>query len=342
MSGWRSAMISRSVGGMDRYHRGGRFSKTARGLLSAFILSLPWAGKGASVDYGGPVSDLICIEGKPFAVSPAGISQGTGEGASLVWRSGTRLFSLAELPIGSDPTLVVGGGEPGVSGEIGVFRHSSSEIRFLTVSSDLIYDLDCDPRGRRVAYGCADGTVLLGGFTEEGLLEPSSRYKHTAPVRAVEFSADGRYLASAGLDGLVLVLDLDTEASPLVLHDHSDKVECLMFTPDSSFLISGARDGRVRVHSVNGRLIRSYAKLGDIRSGGAWPRVQGVLSLTFVGTPPSIIAGTSGGGLFRLSVESVETAPLDRLNQPITALAFDSALFVGSGEVRSFDITKIK
>ena len=310
----------------------------------ALVLCSSIEGLSDSIDYGGPVSDIIWVENDSYAVSPVGIIRGSDDEATLLWRSGIRLFALAALPTDPDLALVVCGGEPGVLGAIGVYSSSGSEIGFQNISNDLIYDLSYDPISQRIAYACADGQVLLGGFDadSETLLEPTSRYAHTAPVRAVEFSDDGRYLASAGLDGLVLLLDLESDTPPLALHDHSDKVESLVFSPDSTFLLSGARDGRVRVHSVAGRLIRSYDKLGGGSGRGGWGGNSQVLSLAYALNPARVIAGTSGGGLFVLSVESGVSVPIDQLDEPINALAVGARLFAGLSTVKSLDLARFK
>ncbi len=71
----------------------------------------------------------------------------------------------------------------------------------------------------------------------------------------------------------MVLSSLTGETEPILLQDHTDKVECLTFSPDDDFLASGAQDGKIRIHAVsqqeqlmvkaNGvRLIRTYTNLG--------------------------------------------------------------------------------
>lgn len=69
---------------------------------------------------------------------------------------------------------------------------------------------------------------------------------HTAPVTALNFSPDGRSLASGGWDGKIIVWDLETakprETFVFKSATSQEYLWPLLFTPDGSALIAGDLD----------------------------------------------------------------------------------------------------
>jgi WD40 repeat protein/serine/threonine protein kinase len=70
---------------------------------------------------------------------------------------------------------------------------------------------------------------------------------HTAPVRAVAYSPDGRRLATAGNDRMVRIWDADTGKLLRTLRGHSDPVTHVVFSPDGQHLASAGDDRTARV-----------------------------------------------------------------------------------------------
>ena len=65
---------------------------------------------------------------------------------------------------------------------------------------------------------------------------------HTAPVRCVAYSPDGRYLASGGDDRTVIVWDLLTGKAQFTLQRHTDAVRAVAFTSQEGRLATGGWD----------------------------------------------------------------------------------------------------
>lgn len=62
---------------------------------------------------------------------------------------------------------------------------------------------------------------------------------HKAPIFALCFSTEGRFLASAGADTRVLVWDLAHGHLVAALSGHTSTIHCLSFSRDGNILVSG-------------------------------------------------------------------------------------------------------
>jgi transcription initiation factor TFIID subunit 5 len=62
---------------------------------------------------------------------------------------------------------------------------------------------------------------------------------HKAPIYSLAFSAEGRFLASAGADSRVLIWDLAHGHLVAALPSHTASVYCLSFSRDGNILVSG-------------------------------------------------------------------------------------------------------
>lgn len=321
---------------LSRWGRVG-FASLAMGLL----LGVMFGGLVAAVasPHRGLVTDIVRVDDQVYSVSPVGLVAGWADDAVVLVNPPTRFVEVAAIRIGESPVLVLVGGEPGVSGVVGLYDLASESYREQVVADDLIYSV-ADVGADGLVVGGADGRVLVSR-TGAGLdLRFSVRYAHTAPVRSVASSPDGLRIASGGLDGLVMVSEWGSQDEPLVLQDHSDKVESVIFSPDSRMVYSGARDGRVRVHSVAGRLLRTYANLGG--ETVPWGRQSQVLTLAISRHRGLILAGTSSGVLLRLSPTGTAHAELGRFGGAINALAVDDRLWLGVRSVRSINLAEIE
>jgi WD40 repeat protein/tetratricopeptide (TPR) repeat protein len=69
---------------------------------------------------------------------------------------------------------------------------------------------------------------------------------HTGAVLSLAIDANGRYLASAGVDGTVRVWELDSGELVQTFRDHQDIVLAVAFSPDGTELASAAHDRQIR------------------------------------------------------------------------------------------------
>lgn len=287
----------------------------------------------------GPVTDILLVDDRVISVSQAGIVEGLGTKARVVAKPSFRVTSVWNDP--QDGRLLMAGGSPGVKGYFGwISLDTTARPRpqgTQEIGRDLLYDLAAGPgnRVRVLALAAADGGVwVIPGGPLPSVWH--GRHRHTAAARAVGFSPDGKWLASAGLDGVVMISAVGSDPSepPLQLLDHTAGVESLAWSPDSTRLASGSIDSKVRVHEVTGKLVRTYHGLGmeDEPVAGRVP--SRVLALAWKQT--TLVAGTSKGSLHRLSAADDTMTKLDRSGtDPIYSLAFSrrGSLFVG-GQAR--------
>jgi WD40 repeat protein len=103
------------------------------------------------------------------------------------------------------------------------------------------------PDGRRLATGGEENTVKI--WDVQTGQERQTLRGHSGDVYTLAFSPDdaGRWVASAGEDSAVKVWDSHTGTLVRSFRGHTGLVSSLAFSPDGRRLVSGSRDGTVKV-----------------------------------------------------------------------------------------------
>ncbi len=103
---------------------------------------------------------------------------------------------------------------------------------------------------------------------------------HRGAVRALGFSADGRWAVSGGEDGTVRVWDLTTGRERQSFKGHTDEVSAVAFLPGGRRVVSGGRDRTVRLWDVSTgkELHRLRGHTDGVRSLAVAPDGRHVLS----------------------------------------------------------------
>lgn len=101
------------------------------------------------------------------------------------------------------------------------------------------------PDEKTLAGGKRDGTIILWDVVNRE--EKATLRGHTEWVGSVDFSPDGKTLASTGLhtDKTIRLWDVATASHKLTLTGHTERIARLAFSPDGKTLASASSDGTI-------------------------------------------------------------------------------------------------
>ena len=194
-----------------------------------------------------------------------------GERTSLAKLSGHRGQVNALAFSGDGSLLVAAGGEPGLFGELRVWKvEDGSLVRTMTGHRDAIYALAVQPQGNLAATGGYDEDIKLWDLSTGA--EVRSIDGHSGAVFDLAFNKAGSLLASASADRTVKLWDvatgnrLDTFGQPL------KEVNAVAFSPEGRHVAAGGADNRIRLWRLsddakegsNPLLISRFAHEGPI------------------------------------------------------------------------------
>lgn len=138
-------------------------------------------------------------------------------------------------------------------GEIDIYNTEDYEkLQSIKAHGEGIYYLAFSPDSGLVASGSRDKKVSItpvGGKWPAQILS-----EHKFLVLSLDFSADNRFLASAGADAKLIVwrkIEDWVEKTPYFTWIHSDWVNTLKLFKD--YLITGSRDGRIRIFNYRNK-----------------------------------------------------------------------------------------
>lgn len=113
------------------------------------------------------------------------------------------------------------------------------------------------PEGLLAASGGEDGSAWLWNL-QTGELALPTPWKHDAGITQVQFSPDGKYLATASEDKQCIVWDVATSKQYSPRMKHGSKVTKIAFSPDGRWLATIAEDNFARIWDIRtGRLVVS-------------------------------------------------------------------------------------
>jgi WD40 repeat protein len=120
---------------------------------------------------------------------------------------------------------------------------------------------------KEIAVGGADNKIHIYTFAGDKLQTKTELSGHRGALTRVQYSADGRYLASADANREVIVWDGDKAVTSGWVY-HSAKVNGLAWCPDNVHVASGGLDGNIIIWNVaqpNNRIMVKLAHFGGVK-----------------------------------------------------------------------------
>lgn len=127
------------------------------------------------------------------------------------------------------------------------------------------FALDFSPDGTRIVVGCTDKKAMIYRVSDGALLH--SFVANGTWVMAVDWSADGKFIATAGNDNTVKIWD-STGVLQKTLTGHTGATQAVRFTADGVYVVSGSKDDKLKIWDVaSGTLVRTLSgHAGDVMS----------------------------------------------------------------------------
>ncbi|MCB9880902.1 MAG: hypothetical protein H6832_09880 [Planctomycetes bacterium] len=250
--------------------------------MSLAIAQIDAARERVTCVLGEPTGWIECSAAGVFRVQPSVARQDGDPHRERIAIDG-RMFVGARR----DGGYLFGGGLPGKRGRVVSVDRAGRTVASIDVARDVVLAIAVHENAFAIA--CADGSVHVGAIDRSG--EPRivrELSTHRGGAYAVAFDASGSTLVSGGKDGLVRVYDAeewardergDADSSQvrcLELDSHTSPVLQVAFVPardgtHTPEIASSSEDGAVRIHSKNGRLLRSWLGLArDVRGLAPW------------------------------------------------------------------------
>ncbi len=121
-----------------------------------------------------------------------------------------------------------------------LWGYTESNVKFHMLS------VDYAPDGKTIAFGTFDSALILNAETGQ-LIQSLPIPNH---VGDLEFSPDGRLLATASDDNKIRIWEISNYELRSILEGHKHYVNGIAFSPDGKLIISGSHDQKIGIWDV--------------------------------------------------------------------------------------------
>lgn len=196
------------------------------------------------------------------------------------------------------------------------------------------HSIDISPDGTKVLLGSTDHRIHILDAQNGKLLQRIEPWLgHSATIKAVNYSLDGKVFASAGEDQTIYVWNATDNSRSYRLIGHTGTVTSLCWLGDGHHLLSSSADGTVRLWDTDDLFERQY----DVCDNGPWQApVNGDGSLFAAGCSDEhmVVYKTATGKPFaNLGEQNALAADMSADGKLLVTASFD-------GIVRIWDIQK--
>ncbi|MDX1665079.1 MAG: protein kinase [Candidatus Promineifilaceae bacterium] len=194
------------------------------------------------------------------------------------------------------------------------------------------------PDGDRLLAANAEA-LRIWDLTPAGSREKQTLAAHAGNIWDLDFSPDGQWVASAGLDGQAAIWDWEAGRRLLLLEGHQGPVQAIAFSPDGALVATGGHDGVARVWDAETG--RERLALRGHGPGLYRPFFEGVMDVGF--SPDGARLATAGlDGTARVwdIASGRQLLLLDDHGGPVKSVAFspDGALLATADSDRTFHL----
>ncbi len=134
----------------------------------------------------------------------------------------------------------------------------------LRIGKGIVHDIKYTPDGERVAVATSIGIWIYDAHTHEELALLTG---HTSWVTAIDFPADGRFLASGSFDETVRLWDINTGKQIAVFAGHRSGIRNITVSPNGKTLASGAWETLILWDTETGKQLKRHTKYDGVNMG---------------------------------------------------------------------------